>query len=87
MATSAPLNGFIEIAGPEKRRFDEFIQQQLSALNDPREVITDPHARYFGTELTEDSIVPIGDVELGEIRFEDWLSRSTAAATTARQTA
>ena len=86
VATSAPLNGFIEIAGPEKRRFDEFIQQQLKALNDPREVVTDARARYFGTELSEDSLVPIAEVQLGEIRFEDWLKRSAAAAKTATQT-
>jgi uncharacterized protein YbjT (DUF2867 family) len=83
VATSAPLNSFVEIAGPEKLPFDEFIRRQLSALNDPREVITDPHARYFGTELSEDSLVPIGDVELGEIRFADWLTRATTVAKTA----
>src|SRR5215468_9986494 len=69
-ATSAPLNGIIEIAGPDKFRFDELIRQRLRALNDLREVIADPHARYFGTELSEDSLVPIGEVQLGETRFE-----------------
>ena len=77
VATSAPLNGFIEIAGPDKFRFDELIRQRLSALNDPREVIADPRARYFGTELSEDSIVPIGEVQLGETSFEDWLRQPT----------
>jgi len=75
VATNAPLNGFIEIAGPDKFRFDELIRQRLRALNDSREVIADPSARYFGTELSEDSLVPIGEVQLGEISFEEWLKQ------------
>ena len=74
VATSSPLNGTIEIAGPEPFRFDELIRQRLSALNDPREVVADPHARYFNAELNERSIVPVGDAQLGETRFEEWLS-------------
>jgi nitrite reductase/ring-hydroxylating ferredoxin subunit len=70
------LNGIIEIAGPEEFRFDELIRQSLSARNDPRKVIADPHARYFGTELTERSLVPEGDAQLGKMRFEDWLRGS-----------
>src|SRR5258705_11472576 len=54
VAISSPLNGSIEIAGPEQFRFDELIRQRLRALNDSREVVADPHARYFGTELSED---------------------------------
>ena len=77
VSTNAPLNGFIEIAGPDKFRFDELIRQRLRALNDPREVIADPHARYFGTELSEDSLVPIGEVQLGETSFEAWLKQPT----------
>jgi uncharacterized protein YbjT (DUF2867 family) len=76
VATSSPLNRAIEIAGPEAFRFDELIQKRLSALNDPREVVADPRARYFGTELSERSIVPGDDARLGETRFQDWLSRS-----------
>src|SRR4029450_4933832 len=68
VATSAPLNGTIEIAGPEPLRFDELIRQQLSALNDPREVVAHPDARYFGTELSERSIVPTGQAHLGKTR-------------------
>ena len=78
VATSSPLNGTVEIAGPEQFRFDQLIRQRLSALNDPREVIADPHARYFGTDLSERSLVPGDDAQLGETRFEDWLSRSTS---------
>jgi uncharacterized protein YbjT (DUF2867 family) len=76
VAMGSPLNGMIEIAGPEEFRFDELIRQGLSARNDPREVIADPHARYFGTELSERSLVPGDDAQLGDTRFEDWLRRS-----------
>ena len=80
VATNAPLNGAIEIAGPEQFRFDELIRLRLTALNDPREVIADPSARYFGAEMSEKSLVPVGDAQLGEIRFEDWLNQSTSQA-------
>lgn len=80
VSTSSPLNGAIEIAGPEVFRFDELIRLQLRALNDSREVVADPQARYFGTELSERSIVPDDSAQLGKTRFEDWLSRSDAAA-------
>jgi len=79
VAISAPLNGTIEIAGPEQFRFDELIRQQLRGLNDPREVIADPHARYFGAEMSEKSLVPLGDAQLGETRFEDWLNPKSAS--------
>jgi len=78
VATSLPLNDSIEIAGPDVFRFDELIRQRLSALNDSREVVADPQARYFGTELSERSIVPDDTAQLGETRFEDWL-RSSAS--------
>jgi len=85
VATESPLNGIIELAGPESFRFDEFIRRGLSARNDPREVIADPHARYFGTELSEQSLVPVNnDALLGEIRFEEWLSRSAPTAASKR---
>jgi len=75
VAIGSPLNGTIEVAGPEQFRFDEFISRGLSARKDPREVIADAHARYFGTELSERSLVPANGALLGVIRFEDWLSR------------
>jgi uncharacterized protein YbjT (DUF2867 family)/nitrite reductase/ring-hydroxylating ferredoxin subunit len=78
VAISSPLNGAIEIAGPEAFRFDELIRQRLSADNDPREVVADPDARYFGTELSERSIVPGDMAQLGETRFEDWLGSSAS---------
>lgn len=80
VTTNSPLNGAIEIAGPEQYRFDELIRRRLSGLNDPREVIADPAARYFGAEMSEHSLVPIGDAQLGETRFEDWLSLSANQA-------
>jgi uncharacterized protein YbjT (DUF2867 family) len=84
VAMGSPLNGIIEIAGPEEFRFDELIRQGLSARKDPREVIADPHARYFGTELSERSLVPGDGAQLGETRFEDWLSRSPEIAAVAK---
>ena len=81
VAIGSPLNGIVEIAGPEQFRFDELIRLGLSSRKDPREVIADPHARYFGTELRQRSLVPTGDdAQLGETRFEDWLSLSTNQA-------
>ena len=80
VATSSPLKGTIEIAGPEAFRFDELIRRRLTALNDPREVVADPHALYFNAELSERSIVPGNTPQLGETRFEDWLRLSTNQA-------
>ena len=84
VAIGSPLNGIVEIAGPEAFRFDELIRQRLTALKDPREVVADPHARYFGAELSERSIVPGEGAELGETRFEDWLSTNQATAAPAQ---
>jgi uncharacterized protein YbjT (DUF2867 family) len=84
VAISSPLNGSIEIAGPEQFRFDELIRQRLNGLNDPREVIADPNARYFGAKMSEDSLVPIGEAQLGETHFEDWLKRGAKAASHVR---
>ena len=76
VALGAPLNRIVEVAGPQQFRFDEFIRLGLGARQDPRVVIADPHARYFGAELSERTLVPGADARLGEIRFEDWLRRS-----------
>jgi uncharacterized protein YbjT (DUF2867 family) len=78
VAIAPPLNGSFEIAGPESFRFDDFIRLRLEALNDPRKVIADKDAKYFGTELSERSIVPDDDAQLGETRFKDWLSANQA---------
>jgi uncharacterized protein YbjT (DUF2867 family) len=76
VAVSAPVNGIVEIAGPQQFRFEEFIRLGLAARQDPREVVADPHARYFGAELGQGTLVPGADVRLGEIRFEEWLGQS-----------
>jgi uncharacterized protein YbjT (DUF2867 family) len=75
-AVGAPLNGRVEIAGPEEYRMDEFFRQALTAWGDPREVVTDPHARYFGSELSERSLVPGDGAVLGTIGYRDWLGRN-----------
>jgi uncharacterized protein YbjT (DUF2867 family) len=73
VALGAPLNGMVEVAGPQQFRFDELIRQGLAARNDARAVVIDPHAMYFGAELGERSLIPAGEARLGEIRFEEWL--------------
>ena len=72
----APLNGMIEIAGPERIPLDELARRYLRATKDPRQVVADVHARYFGTELNDQSLTPGENPRLGSIRFDDWLSRS-----------
>lgn len=76
IAVGAPVNGIVEVAGPEQFRFDELIRQSLRARNDPREVVADPHARYFGAELTERTLVPGANARLGEMRFDEWLRQA-----------
>jgi uncharacterized protein YbjT (DUF2867 family) len=78
VAVGSPLNGSIEIAGPERFRMDEFFRNALVAWGDPREVVTDPHAHYFGAEMQERDLVPGDGATLGEIKYADWLA-STAA--------
>src|SRR5919109_2308073 len=68
----APADGVIEVAGPEQFRLDELIQRGLIAKGDPRTVVADPKARYFGAELQERTLLPTNAVHLGEIRFNDW---------------
>ena len=75
VAVGAPLNGTVEVAGPQQFRFDELIRQGLRARNDRREVVVDPHAPYFGAELGERSLIPADDARLGEIRLEQWLNQ------------
>jgi len=73
IATSSPANGAIEIGGPEQFRLDELVRRVLAAFQDSREVIADPHGRYYGIQLSGSSLVPDKDARLGETRFEDWL--------------
>jgi uncharacterized protein YbjT (DUF2867 family) len=76
VAVSAPVNGTVELAGPEAFRLDELARRFLSARNDPREVTADVHARYFGAELDDDSLTPGNDARIAPTRFEDWLRQS-----------
>src|SRR5262245_3801778 len=75
VAVGAPLNGTVEVAGPQQFRFDDLIRQGLAAYHDPREVVADPHAQYFGAELSERSLIPLGEARLGDIRFDEWLGQ------------
>jgi uncharacterized protein YbjT (DUF2867 family) len=76
VAVEEPLNGTIELAGPEPIRLDELVRRFLSANRDARKVTTDVHARYFGIELNDQSLTPGDNPRIGPTRFEDWLSRS-----------
>ncbi|GGX58831.1 SDR family oxidoreductase [Streptomyces minutiscleroticus] len=78
VAVGAPLKGTVEVAGPQLLRFDAFVAEALRAWGDPRTVVADPHARYFGSELAERSLVPDeGRARQAGTRFEDWLRRTT----------
>src|SRR5438067_3191628 len=80
VALTAARNGIFEIAGPERAPFNEFVARYLKAVGDPREVVSDPDARDFGSRLEERSLVPLGEARLGHIGFDEWLRRSPAAA-------
>ena len=79
IALSAPVNGIVELGGPEAFRFDELVRRVLSAKNDPRRVTADVHARYYGAELEEHSLTPGSGARIAPTRFEDWLSQGTAS--------
>jgi len=76
VAVGEPLNGTVELAGPELIRLDELVRRFLSANRDTRKLTTDVHAGYFGTEVNDQSLTPGDNPRLGPTRFEDWLSRS-----------
>jgi uncharacterized protein YbjT (DUF2867 family) len=76
VAVSEPVNGIVELAGPEQFRLDELARRVLRANNDPRSVTTDVHARYFGAELVDHSLTPGSSARIAPTRFEDWLSQS-----------
>jgi uncharacterized protein YbjT (DUF2867 family) len=78
VAVNEPVNGIVELAGPEEFRLDELARRVLRANEDERLVESDVHARYFGAELDEHSLTPAGDARIAPTRFEDWLTRSTA---------
>ncbi len=83
VAVGAPVNGVVEVAGPESFRLDDLIGKGLAAWQDRREVIADPRSRYFGALLGDRTLMPGAGARLGAVRFADWLSQNaemTAAA-------
>jgi uncharacterized protein YbjT (DUF2867 family) len=80
VALAAPRGGIVEIAGPERVPFNDMIARYLKAIGDPREVVSDPEARYWGGRVDEHSLVPLGEARLGRIGFDEWFRRSQAAA-------
>jgi uncharacterized protein YbjT (DUF2867 family) len=80
IAMGSPVNATVEIGGPERFRLDEAVRRDLAARKDPREVVSDPLARYYGIAVTERSLVPGDDAKLGQTRFEEWLRPATKQA-------
>ncbi len=85
IAMSPAVNATLEIGGPEQSRLDEIVRRGLAASKDPREVISDPQARYYGIQVTERTLVPNDGARLGETRFDDWLRSTKQAPKTGRQ--
>jgi len=83
IAMGAPVNGVVEVGGPEKFPLDDLIRQALAAWKDPREVVADPHARYYGVEVSERTLIPDDGAQLGQTRFADWLKQLGAKAVAA----
>src|SRR5262249_49584543 len=78
VALAAPRNGIVEIAGPERAPFNELVARYLKAVGDPRQVVRDPEARYFGGRVEERPLLPLGEARLGHIGPDEWLRRSKA---------
>jgi uncharacterized protein YbjT (DUF2867 family) len=88
IATDSPVNGAVEIGGPEQFRLDELVRRYLAAFQDPREVTSDARGRFYGIQVSERSLIPDNNARLGETRFEDWLIHATKQAPkTGRQSA
>ena len=83
VAVGTPINGVVQIGGPEQFRLDELVRRRLASLNDPREVIADPKALYSGANVSERTLVPGKNARLGNTRFDAWLSRSAAKSSAA----
>jgi uncharacterized protein YbjT (DUF2867 family) len=79
LATGRPLNGTVELAGPERFRLCDLACEVMTAYEDPRRIIADPHATYFGAELTDESLIPGREARIGALRFDDWLRQTLQA--------
>src|SRR5262245_26015977 len=80
VAIGPPVNGIVEVAGPQQFRLDELVRSTLRERHDPREVVTDPHAPYFGAELHERTLVPAGDARLAETRYDSWRNQTATGS-------
>jgi len=80
VALAPPRSGIVEIAGPERAPLDQFVARYLKAIGDPRQVVSDPNARYWGGQVEEHSLVPLGEARLGRVRLDEWLRRLRRAA-------
>lgn len=78
VAMGSPVNSTVEVGGPERFPLDELVRRALAVWNDPREVVTDPHARYYGIAVSERTLIPDDDAQLAETRFETWLTQPPA---------
>ena len=87
VALGSPINGIVETAGPEPYRMDEFVRVGLRGLKDPREVVTDPQARYFGSVLSERSLMPADDARLGKVTFQAWQQQAATRPATSQPVA
>jgi uncharacterized protein YbjT (DUF2867 family) len=79
IALGKPANATVEVAGPEEFPLDELVRRVFRRSNDPREITADRHARYFGAELTDQSLVPGSNPRLGSTRFDTWLASPGSA--------
>jgi uncharacterized protein YbjT (DUF2867 family) len=85
VAVGQPIDGVVEVAGPEQFRFDDVVREVLAERHDPREVVADPNAMYFGAQLAERSLVPFDDARLGKTSLREWLDRSAVQEAVAQQ--
>jgi hypothetical protein len=76
VATGSPVNGIVEVGGPEQFHLDDLIRRGLAARKDPRKVVADPQATYYGIKVTERALVPESSASLGKMRFDEWLGKS-----------
>lgn len=84
VAVGQPINGTVEIGGPEQFHLDELVRQALTTRKDPREVVADPNAHYYGISVSERTLLPDKGARLGEIRFKTWLGQPAAKAAAAK---